>query len=91
MSEPEPTIHDPQEPSPANHAVGGLPDNPPHDTERNNVAVIYPDPPAYFTDALDDAERLLSYAAENGIDVDDKTRSSILDARSRLARDGIRK
>jgi|SRR5215469_2364831 len=35
-----------------------------------------------FAEALDDAERLLKYAAECGIDVDDDARSNILQARS---------
>ncbi len=39
-------------------------------------------PPAYFCGALDDAERLLKYAAEIGIDVSDETRSAILHART---------
>lgn len=37
--------------------------------------------PTYFTEALEDAERLLKYAAELGIDVDADTRSAILHAR----------
>jgi hypothetical protein len=65
----------------ADHAIPGLPNTPPHDTPTNNAPVTYPDPPAYFTDALDDAERLLKYGAEIGIDVDDNTRSSVLEAR----------
>ena len=39
-------------------------------------------PPAYFNDALCDAERLLKYAAEIGIDVTPDTRGSILRART---------
>jgi hypothetical protein len=42
------------------------------------------DVPAYFAAALDDAERLLKYAAEIGIDVDDITRNSILEARATI-------
>jgi hypothetical protein len=38
--------------------------------------------PAYFVEALEDAERLLKYAAEIGIDIDADTRSAILHARS---------
>jgi hypothetical protein len=38
--------------------------------------------PAYFFDALNDAERLLKYAAEIGMDVDADTRASILHARA---------
>lgn len=39
-------------------------------------------PPAYFKEALEDAERLLKYAAEIGIDIDADTRSAILQARA---------
>ncbi len=39
-------------------------------------------PPAYFGDALCDAERLLKYAAEIGINVDSETRAAILHART---------
>ena len=38
--------------------------------------------PAYFDAALEDAERLLKYAAEVGIEVDDGTRDHVLEARS---------
>jgi hypothetical protein len=40
-------------------------------------------PPPYFNDALRDAERLMTYAAEVGIDVDASVRDDILVARSR--------
>lgn len=39
-------------------------------------------PAAYFGEALNDAERLLKYAAEIGVDVDPDTRSAILQART---------
>jgi hypothetical protein len=39
-------------------------------------------PPHYFAGALDDAERLLKYSAEIGIDVDDETREAVLRART---------
>ncbi len=39
-------------------------------------------PPAYFGEALNDAERLLKYAAEIGIDVDPEIRGAILHARA---------
>lgn len=39
-------------------------------------------PPSYFKEALEDAEHLLKYAAEIGIDVDSETRSAILHARA---------
>jgi len=59
---------------------------------HNDVAV---EPPAFiagsanavkghFAGALDDAERLLKYAAERGIDVDDDTRNGVLQARSTM-------
>ncbi len=38
--------------------------------------------PAYFREALEDAERLLKYAAELGIEVDAETRSAVLHARA---------
>jgi hypothetical protein len=38
--------------------------------------------PAYFGEALDDAERLLKHAAESGIEIDAETRDHILQARS---------
>lgn len=38
--------------------------------------------PAYFEHALEDAERLLKYAAEVGVDVDPGTRNQILEARA---------
>jgi hypothetical protein len=39
-------------------------------------------PPTYFAEALTDAERLLKYAAESGISIDDATRDSVLQARA---------
>ena len=98
MSEPDHSTHAPQKSAPEasgatesvleasdDHAVAGPPDKRPHDTATNNAPVTYSDPPAYFTEALNDAERLLKYAAENGIDVDDKTRSSVLEARAAVS------
>jgi hypothetical protein len=44
-----------------------------------------PDPvtsPAHFKDSLVDAERLLKYAAETGVEVDVSTRAAVLQARS---------
>lgn len=43
--------------------------------------VISP-PPAYFDEALTDAECLLKYAAESGMSIDDATRNYVLQARS---------
>lgn len=50
-------------------------------TVPHQADATYSSPPAYFTEALKDAERLLKDAAEIGIEVDDKTRDSVLDAR----------
>ncbi len=44
--------------------------------------VFYANAPNYFAEALKDAERLLKYAAENGLDLDTETRDHILQARS---------
>jgi hypothetical protein len=49
---------------------------------QTRATATYPDPPAYFGEALEDAERLLKYAAELGIDVDDDLRANILQARA---------
>lgn len=49
---------------------------------ESNVAATYSKPPDYFGEALNDAERLLKYAAETGIEIDDTIRSQILDARA---------
>jgi hypothetical protein len=43
---------------------------------------VFADPPSYLNDSLVDAERLLRYAAESGITVDDATRDHVLQARS---------
>ena len=45
------------------------------------VLATYQPTPEYFEESLVDAERLLKYAAENGISVDATTRDSILQAR----------
>jgi hypothetical protein len=42
----------------------------------------YPEPPAYFEEALEDAERLLKYSAELGIAIEDDIRDHILQARA---------
>ncbi len=39
--------------------------------------------PAYFNEALEDAERLLKYAAESGIEIDSETSTHVLEARAR--------
>jgi hypothetical protein len=60
--------------------------SPPHRPERDpiakSVSLSYPEPPAYFGEVLDDAERLLKYAAARGIGIDDKIRNDILQARA---------
>lgn len=87
MSEPELVTHDAQNPAPnaspstTNH-VGASPPGGPRDAAKVDDSVVYTDPPAYFIDALDDAERLLKYSAEMGIEVDDNTRNSVLEARA---------
>ncbi len=45
-------------------------------------AAPYSEPPAYFGEALNDAERLLKYAAESGVEIDNDTRDHILEARA---------
>lgn len=42
----------------------------------------YSEPPPYFAEALNDAERLLKYAAETGIEIGDDIRNYILQARA---------
>lgn len=42
----------------------------------------YPHPPAYFNEALEDAERLLKYASELGLDIEDDIRDHVLTARA---------
>jgi hypothetical protein len=49
---------------------------------HSQPASNYPEPPLYVREALDDAERLLKYAAETGVDVDSATRDHILEARA---------
>jgi len=51
-----------------------MPDTPPPSSP-------FPAPPPYFADALADAERLLKYAAESGMSIDNVTRDAVLDAR----------
>jgi hypothetical protein len=48
----------------------------------NDGHAAYPHSPGYFSQVLDDAERLLEYAAEKGIDIDDKIRNNVLEARA---------
>jgi hypothetical protein len=46
------------------------------------IATIYKAAPPWFNEALEDAERLLKYAAEHGIDVDAGLRDDVLQARA---------
>jgi hypothetical protein len=62
--------------------VASPPRKPERDTVAKGVSLSYPEPPAYFGEALEDAERLLKYAAERGIDIDDTIRDDILQARA---------
>jgi hypothetical protein len=68
-------------------AAANNPSNPePHHNDadaRSDCA--YANPPRYFDDALEDAERLLKYAAEVGIDVDADSRTAILHGRAESA------
>lgn len=43
---------------------------------------VFVDPPPYLNDALADAERLLHYAAESGIAVDEATRDHVIEGRT---------
>lgn len=59
--------------------------SPPPKPERDTIAKVslsYPEPPAYFGEALEDAERLLKYAVERGIGIDDDIRDDILQSRA---------
>jgi hypothetical protein len=53
-----------------------------HSTGKGAAAEFAP--PAWFGEALDDAERLLKYTAESGIEIDREVRDHILEARSAL-------
>ncbi|MGA2355146.1 MAG: hypothetical protein ABSG02_11655 [Terriglobales bacterium] len=62
-------------------STAGPPDNSAH-APANGRPTGYTEPPLYFHEALDDAERLLKYAAETGVDVDAASRDHILEARA---------
>jgi len=64
------------------NAVASAPDRPSHDPFTDGAGATNPEAPPYFDEALQDAERLLKYAAEIGIDVDADTRDHILQARA---------
>ena len=65
-------------------AIATPPDESTHDTRARAVTAAFAAPPAYFAEALEDSERLLKYAAEYGIDIDEDTRNYILQARSAI-------
>jgi len=50
----------------------------------SNGAAEHLKPAAYFVSALDDAERLMKYAAETGVDIDETARAAVLSARSAM-------
>jgi hypothetical protein len=60
----------------------GFADAGPPDKSKPGSTATYSEPPAYFDEALSDAERLLKYAAETGMEIDDDTRDHILQARA---------
>jgi len=62
--------------------VAGPPADPAQDSSAMSGTGTHPEAPPYFEDALQDAERLLKYAAEIGIDVDEDTRHAIVQART---------
>jgi hypothetical protein len=68
--------------TPDSNTVAGSPDNPAHHASTESPPASFLTPPAYFGEALEDAERLLKYAAEIGIGIDDDTRAAILQARA---------
>jgi hypothetical protein len=74
---------------PQNPSGGNPVDNPPHPAAPLPGAVSAASPVLsvkYLGDKLEEAELLLGYAAEVGIDIDDKVRDGVLKAR--VARDG---
>ena len=50
--------------------------------DAHSAAQVYAESPAYFADMLEDAERLLKYAAEFGLEIDQATRDHVLQART---------
>src|SRR6202043_1819676 len=51
-------------------------------TSDESGDTTYLNPPTYFNEALNDAERLLKYAAERGVCVDAQTRDYVVRARA---------
>jgi hypothetical protein len=68
--------------TPNSNGAAGTSDKPGNNTSTDGATSTYTDPPAYFDDALKDAERMLKYAAEMGICIDDETREHVLQARA---------
>ena len=64
------------------NATGGTSDKPENNPLTDGATSNYPDPPAYFDEALKDAERMLKHAAEMGVCIDDRTREHVLQARA---------
>ena len=64
--------------NPNDNAAASAPGN----ALTKQAEATHADPPAYFGEALQDAERLLKYAAEIGIDIDADTRDHVLQARA---------
>jgi len=62
-------------PSLETNADTGMPD-------VHGPRATYSELPGYFLEALADAERLLKYAAETGVEIDDETRDHVLQARA---------
>ncbi len=65
-----------------NGPAAGLPDNSTDDIANNKPTKTNTEPPPYFHEALEDAERLLKHSAESGVDVDADTRDHVLQARA---------
>lgn len=61
-------------------SIRSIPDS--SGTDTSKPASTFSERPAYFDEALNDAERLLKYAAEIGIPVDADIRDQILEARA---------
>ena len=53
-----------------------------HDAVADKATPTFSDPPAYFNEALQDAERMLKYASEIGTVIDADTRNHVLQARA---------
>src|SRR5262245_29600068 len=74
------TVLEIQQPRPSAPDDSALTDQSRETTKENNHGAI--EPSTVFADALEDAEHLLKYAAEAGVQIDTKIRSAVLDART---------